>query len=257
MILGSFEQPVRAFIQGGSGGIGLGFVHCLLGDPHVAKVFASSRHPSESTALKRLKDREGTRLQLLSMDVTAEASIADAAAAVSSTTAGIDLLIYCAGILHDERGMRPERRLTDVEAEAVLRSFQVNALGALLVAKHFQRLFDRSARCVLANLSARVGSVGDNRLGGWYGYRASKAAQNMITRNLSIELRRRCRGIICVALHPGTVDTGLSKPFQGNVGEGKLFSTGQATRQLLQVIDSLSPESNGRFYAWDGKEIVW
>jgi len=138
-----------------------------------------------------------------------------------------------------------------------VRSFRVNALGALLVAKHFQGFFDRNDRVVFASLSARVGSIGDNRLGGWYAYRASKAAQNMITKNLAIELRRRARGVVCVALHPGTVATDLSAPFRGGVPEEKLFDASRAARQLLGVIDSLTPDSNGGFFAWDGEPIPW
>ena len=153
--------------------------------------------------------------------------------------------------------MQPEKRLADVSPVSLQRSFAVNAVGPLLVAKHFQGLLDREARAVFASLSARVGSIGDNRLGGWYAYRSAKAAQNMVTRNLSIELRRRARGVICVALHPGTVDTGLSRPFQSNVPEERLFSPERAAQQLLAVIDGLRPEDNGGFVAWDGQPIPW
>ena len=141
---------------------------------------------------------------------------------------------------------------------AVLRHvFEVNAFGPLVVAKHFLPLLKHSERAVLANLSARVGSIGDNRLGGWYAYRASKAAQNMFTRNLSLELARRAPKVICVALHPGTVDTELSKPFQGGVSPDRLFDADRAARQLLEVIDGLRPEQTGRFLAWDGTTIPW
>ena len=169
----------------------------------------------------------------------------------------VDLIVNCTGLLHDGDGMQPEKRLAEVTPANLERSFAVNALGPLLVAKHFQGLLPREARAVFASLSARVGSIGDNRLGGWYSYRAARAAQNMITRNLSIELRRRARGIICVALHPGTVDTGLSRPFQANVPAQKLFSTERAARQLLAVIDGLGPDDNGGFFAWDARPIPW
>jgi NAD(P)-dependent dehydrogenase (short-subunit alcohol dehydrogenase family) len=102
-----------------------------------------------------------------------------------------------------------------------------------------------------------VGSINDNRLGGWYAYRASKAAQNMITRNLSIELPRRHRGVLVIALHPGTVATDLSKPFQGNVPEGRLFEREQAVARLLHIIDTLQDRDQGRFIAWDGQTIAW
>jgi len=180
-----------------------------------------------------------------------------AAASVAAETARIELIINCAGVLHDGASVQPEKRLADVTPESLERSFAVNAIGPLLVAKHFEALLPRQDRAVFASLSARVASIGDNRLGGWYGYRASKAAQNMITRNLAIELRRRARGIICVALHPGTVDTGLSRPFQGNVPADRLFAPDRAARQLLNVIDGLRAEDNGEFFAWDGQPIPW
>jgi len=153
--------------------------------------------------------------------------------------------------------LQPERRLAEVSVEALQRSFAVNAWGPLLVAKHFSRFLPRRERAVFASISARVGSIGDNGLGGWYAYRASKAAQNMFTRNLSIELPRRHRGTLAVALHPGTVDTDLSAPFQSRVPEQQLFDAPQAARQLLAVIDGLGKDDNGGFFAWDGQPIPW
>jgi len=151
----------------------------------------------------------------------------------------------------------PERRLADVAGANLLASFAVNAAGPLLVAKYFQRFLPRRDRAVFASLSARVGSIGDNRLGGWYAYRGSKAAQNMFTRCLSVELVRRHRGLICVALHPGTVDTELSRPFQARVAEEQLFTVKRAAAQLLDVIAGLAPEDNGAFIAWDGQSVEW
>ena len=183
--------------------------------------------------------------------------LAFAASAVGAGAARLALVINCAGVLHEPGGMQPERRLADVNAESFVQSVSVNALGPLLMAKHFEPLLRSAERTVFASISARVGSIGDNRLGGWYAYRASKAAQNMVTRNLAIELRRRARGVICVALHPGTVDTGLSEPFQSRVPPDKLFTPVEAAEKLLAVVDSLGPGSNGKFYAWDGSEIPW
>ena len=119
------------------------------------------------------------------------------------------------------------------------------------------QLLAHADRAVFASLSARVGSIEDNRLGGWYAYRASKAAQNMYTRTLAIEWARSRRNVICVALHPGTTDTDLSRPFQGNVPEGKLFGVERTVAQLLAVIDRLQPADTGQFLAWDGERIPW
>jgi NAD(P)-dependent dehydrogenase (short-subunit alcohol dehydrogenase family) len=137
-----------------------------------------------------------------------------------------------------------------------MRLFAVNAIGPALVAKHFVPLLPNEDRCVFAALSARVGSITDNRLGGWYGYRASKAALNMLIKTLAIELARTRPEAICVALHPGTVDTGLSKPFQKGVASDRLFSTDSTAAQLLEVIERLEPDQSGRCFAWDGAEIA-
>jgi NAD(P)-dependent dehydrogenase (short-subunit alcohol dehydrogenase family) len=147
--------------------------------------------------------------------------------------------------------------LADVRPESLARSFAVNAVGPLLVARHFESLLAHEDRAVFASLSARVGSIEDNRLGGWYAYRASKAAQNMYTRTLAIEWARSRRNVVCVALHPGTTDTDLSRPFQGNVPEGKLFGVERTVSQLLEVIDRLQPADTGQFLAWDGERIPW
>lgn len=255
--LQSFEAPIRALVVGASGGIGSAFVRLLLEDAKLTTVFAACRNPGAASTLMKLADHHGERLRVLAMDVTDEASVAAAASQLTAEPSRLDLLINCAGLLHDGKSLAPERRIAEVEPGNLLRSFEVHAVGPALLAKHFGTLFDSTSRAVFASLSARVGSIGDNRLGGWYSYRASKAAHNMILRNISIELRRRARGLICVALHPGTVDTNLSRPFQGNVPDRQLFSVDRAARQLLAVIDGLSPESNGHFYAWDGQEIPW
>ncbi|MDX2315607.1 MAG: SDR family NAD(P)-dependent oxidoreductase [Gammaproteobacteria bacterium] len=255
--LASFARPIVAIVNGASRGIGLAFVKGLLADSSVERVFATSRHGASDEVLAGFASGGNDRLRALDMDITVEASVAAAATAVKAIVGRVDLIVNCAGLLHDGANLQPEKRLTDVTPANLERSFAVNAIGPLLVAKHFQDLLHGQERAVFASLSARVGSIGDNRLGGWYGYRASKAAQNMITRNLSIELRRRARGIVCVALHPGTVDTGLSRPFQGNVPEDRLFSPDRAARHLLGVIDGLGPEDNGGFFAWDDQPIPW
>jgi len=133
--------------------------------------------------------------------------------------------------------------------------FAINTIGPALVAKHFLPLLDRNRRSVFAALSARVGSISDNRLGGWYGYRASKSALNMIIKTLAIELSRRNREAICIGLHPGTVDSRLSAPFQNNVAADKLFAPDLAATQLLEVVDQVRSEQSGRLLAWNGLEI--
>jgi len=247
----------QALVVGANRGIGLGFVHHLLVEGIAQRVFAGCRNPEDATALQTLAGQFGHRLVVLEMSITSEESLVQAAAVVAAETQQLDLILTCAGVLHDGEGMAPERKLGEVTAANLHKSFAVNAFGPLLVARYFSHLLPRRARCVVASLSARVGSIGDNRLGGWYAYRASKAAQNMFSRNLSIELRRSARGVVCVTLHPGTVDTDLSKPFQRGVPAGKLFPVERAVRQLCEIITNLGSEDNGRFIAWDGQDIPW
>ena len=256
-MLTSFPAGSRALVQGASRGIGLEFVRQLLAQPTIARVFAGCRAPDRAAELLALAAGE-PRLQLVPLDVAEEASIARAAATVAGATDRLHLVLNCAGILHGgPAALAPEKRLADVRPEALAASFAVNAAGPLLVARHFERLLAHRDRAVFASISARVGSIGDNRLGGWYAYRGAKAAQNMFTRTLAIEWARTRRNVVCVALHPGTTDTDLSRPFQANVPPEKLFSPERTVRQLLEVIDHLGPADTGRFYAWDGTEIPW
>ena len=251
-----YQISQAAFVQGASKGIGLALLRKLLDADEHDFIFASSRNPSTCEALSRLAESHQERLVLLAIDVTEEDTIRAAAEEIDKSSVAISLLVNCAGLLHAE-GLQPERRLRDIDISQLERLFSVNTFGPLLVAKHCSRFFCKTSRTVLANISARVASIEDNQLGGWYGYRGSKAAQNMFTKNLSIELKRSHQGIICIALHPGSVDTGLSKPFQNNIPPAKLFSTERAARQLLSVIADLHEEDNGKFFAWDGTTITW
>jgi len=137
------------------------------------------------------------------------------------------------------------------------RIFDVNTFGVALLGKHLIPLFPREGRCVFVSLSARVGSIADNRLGGWYSYRASKAAQNMIIKGLAIEAKRRWPSLVCVALHPGTVRSKLSDPFTSKMRPDQLFSPEQSCEHLCRVIESLGPDDSGNFYAWDGQVIPY
>jgi len=256
-MLSSFPPDSKVFIQGASRGIGLEFVRQLALHPAVTTVFASCRSPADAGPLQALA-RSTPRIQLLPLDVTDEQSIVAAAAQTGLITDRLQLLINCAGVLHDEKAaMSPEKKLDDVQAACLARSFAVNAFGPLLVARHFRRFLFHGERAVFASISARVGSIGDNRLGGWYSYRGSKAALNMFTRTLAIEWARSQRNLVCVSLHPGTTDTDLSQPFQSGVPAGKLFSVERCVRQLLGVIDGLTPERSGSFVSWDGSALPW
>ncbi|MEO0323954.1 MAG: SDR family NAD(P)-dependent oxidoreductase [Myxococcota bacterium] len=241
-----------ALVQGANRGLGLAFVRELLADPGYGRVIATCRRPEDAAELNALA--ENSALELRRLDVTDEASMAAAAEGVNA----VHLLLNVSGLLHRGDAVQPEKKLGQLDPSAMAEVFAINAFGPALVAKHFAEALTRhKTPAVLANLSARVGSVGDNRLGGWYSYRASKAAQNMFTKNLSIELTRRNPQLVVLALHPGTVDTGLSKPFQRGVPEGKLFDAERAARQLLSICARATPEENGAFFDWAGASVPW
>nr|WP_317892415.1 SDR family NAD(P)-dependent oxidoreductase [uncultured Sphingomonas sp.] len=187
------------------------------------------------------------------LDLLDEASIAAAAARVAAGPSPT-LILIATGLLH-EGDRVPERGFKELDAEWLARSYAVNAIGPALVLKHFLPLLPKTGEPVVAALSARVGSIGDNGLGGWHGYRAAKAALNMLIRNAAIEAKRQSPRAIVVGLHPGTVDSALSKPFQGNVAPGSLFAPDRAAMQLLDVIEELKPKDSGKLFAWDGAEI--
>ena len=224
---------MTAVIVGASGGIGAALAAALADEGETvlgfARSFADERH----------------------LDFADEASIAAAAACGGSP----DLVVVATGLLHEgERG--PEKSYRDLDPAWLARQFAANTIGPALVAKHFLPTMPRTGRTVFAVLSARIGSISDNKLGGWYGYRAAKAALNQFVRTMAIEERRRNERSIVVGLHPGTVDTALSKPFQGNVRPGQLFDGGRAAVQLLDVIEGLRPVDSGKLFAWDGEEIA-
>ncbi|QLC24195.1 SDR family NAD(P)-dependent oxidoreductase [Parasphingopyxis algicola] len=227
-----------AVVIGASGGIGGALADALEDEgahEHVVRLARSS----ESEAHIDLED---------------ETSIAAAAERFAGAPAP-SLVLVATGILHDGKA-GPEKAMRDLDADWLTHNFAVNTIGPALVAKHFLPLMPAKGRAVFAALSARVGSVSDNRLGGWYGYRASKAALNMMIRNLAIEQKRKNDRSIVVGLHPGTVDTALSQPFQRNVPSKQLFDAERAALQLLDVLDGLKPADSGHIFAWDGEEIA-
>ncbi len=232
---------MHALVVGASGGLGAAFVSLLAADPRITHATCWSRSETAATGAKV----SGARIDLMD-----EATIETAA----GNLAEVDLAIVATGLLHDgDRG--PEKTWRSIDPAPMRRAFEINAIGPAIVAKHVLPHLAGNRRAVIAMLSARVGSISDNRSGGWHSYRASKAALNQIIRCLSIELAVRRPQAICVGLHPGTVDTALSRPFQVNVADGRLFTAEHAARCLLDVVDGLTPLQSGRVFDWAGKEI--
>jgi NAD(P)-dependent dehydrogenase (short-subunit alcohol dehydrogenase family) len=229
-------DPQNIAILGASGAIGSAFTKLL-----------SEKHPNASMYAFSRNGKHG-------IDYNSEDSIAEAAE-LAAKEKPLDLVIVANGILHDG-ALIPEKSLRDLSAEKFHRIFEVNTITPALIAKHFLPKLNKEQPSIFAVLSARVGSISDNQLGGWYAYRASKAALNMIIKNAAIEVGRRNKQAIIVGLHPGTVDSDLSKPFQGNVAGGKLFTPEYSAEKLLDVLENLSPEQTGKFFAWDGQEVL-
>jgi NAD(P)-dependent dehydrogenase (short-subunit alcohol dehydrogenase family) len=234
-------------VVGASGGIGLALASAILRRSR-GSVVATARMPSLSAPLAALAAEHPGRVTLAACDLTDPASIA----ALAEGCGPIDLLLNAAGVLHDDAlGVRPERRLAAVDSAQLAHVMAVNAAGPVLVAQALQPKLVEGA--VIGNISARVGSIGDNGLGGWWSYRMSKAALNMATKNMAIELRRQ--KVVAVALHPGTTATALSEPFQRNVRPEKLFSPSFTANALLDVLQNLGLDDSGGFFAYDGSRI--
>jgi NAD(P)-dependent dehydrogenase (short-subunit alcohol dehydrogenase family) len=215
--------------------------------------------------MSSMTDEDRQRIQLVTLNLEDQSSIEQAATEIKSQFQRVDLLLNVAGILGDGQSTPgPERTIGKLDRHWMEKSFQANVIGPVMLSKELVPLMaqrrgkkndesENRPTAVIANLSARVGSISDNELGGWYSYRMSKSALNQATRTMAHELKRQ--SIWCIALHPGTTDTGLSKPFQRNVQEGRLFPVDFTVDSLLKVIDSMQDDNSGGLYDWAGKAI--
>jgi len=232
---GSFPQAGVAVVFGAGGGIGAALVEAVQAAEKYKHVVAFSRSTSPA------------------IDLLDEGSL-ERAAAFAADLGELRLVIDATGFLHDDR-QGPEKSWRQLDAANLARAFALNAIGPALIMKHVLPRLPKSGKSVFATLSARVGSIGDNRLGGWYSYRASKAALNQLVRTAAVELGRRSPNAICVALHPGTVATALSAPFAATGLE--VHPPTAAARHLLAVVDQLTAEANGGFFDWRGQPVPW
>ena len=216
--------------------------------------------------LAPLQDVDPQRLQLLHLDLTSEANISSAADHLASLLSNhanlsdsfIHTAFFTGGVLH------PERRLTDLDAGSIASTFEINVISHLLLIKHFSRflpaahpniLIDGPAKWV--HVSARVGSISDNKGGGWYSYRASKAALNQVVKTFDLHIQRNNTQAICVGVHPGTVKTDLSKDFWKSANVKELFESEDAAQRLANIVASLTTEHRGKIWDWAGKQVLW
>lgn len=241
-------------IAGISGAIGSALALRYLREQPEQTVIGLCRHPEQvPDALQ-----QDSRVHLLAWDASGSVqSLAESGIAnLLERYGGVDDLIYAAGLLHDGQ-MFPEKRLEDLTADNLARAFQINCIGfGMLVQALSRGLRGKRLKRVVA-VSAKVGSISDNHLGGWYAYRCSKAALNMMVKNLSVELPRRFDPIACVALHPGTTRSALSAPFSQSLASLHVHDPEETADNLFGVIQSLSASDNGRFVSWDGSDLPW
>ncbi|QXC52802.1 SDR family oxidoreductase (plasmid) [Agrobacterium salinitolerans] len=233
-MLQSLADGYRAIVIGASGGIAGAVMSLLEADARCAYALPLSRSKDD-------------------LDITDEKSVAAAASRLGDQRGTFDLIFNATGALTID-GVGPEKSIKAIDPLQMAKQFAVNAIGPALLLKHFAPLLKREEKCVFASLSARVGSIGDNRLGGWISYRASKAAQNQIIRTAAIEIMRTNSQAIVVALHPGTVATDLSQPF--TKGRDR-FEPEESAARLLNTIDALTAGQTGQFFAYDGARIEW
>ena len=248
-------------IIGGTGGIGKAMVEQLVAATANEQASNQARIRVFATYHKSIPDIEADNLYWLQMDVCDENSIQQAIEDITKYSTHLDWVINCVGLLHTATA-QPEKALRQVETDFFLQNMQINALASMLIAKHVKPLLAKSERsndnpAIFATISARVGSISDNQLGGWYSYRMSKAALNMGMKNLSIEWGRSLKEVCIVVMQPGTVNTQLSAPFQGNVADGQLFSPAYSAECLLEVLASMNATQSGSFVDWAGESIPW
>jgi len=250
------EHPAHALVYGASGGLGLALCAQLLARDDVAQVWACARHADDHEGLERLARQHPERLQRVAVDGLDESALAALAERLAAQVPRLDLLLCASGLLQGEQA-RAEKSLAQVELAGLQESYLVNAVLPLLLIKQLTPLLKGRHPCQVAALSARVGSIGDNRLGGWYGYRMAKAALNQGLRCASIELARLNPQSCMLALHPGTTDTALSRPFQARVPADQLFTPDHAAARLLEVLAARTPADTGSFWDWQGQPVIW
>ena len=231
-------------IIGSSGAIGRAFLDAYIADKEVSNIYSISRTEVESN---------DERIIHINIDVTDEVSVKAAASKIGENR--LDKLIVATGILHTEL-FGPEKSIKDIKIENFVKIFSVNAFGPALIGKYFLPLMKKDKKSIAAFLSARVGSISENKLGGWYAYRASKSALNQIIKNFSIESKRTNPAGIIIGLQPGTVKSKLSEPFQKNVKKGKLLLPKDSVKSLIRVIESVMQNDSGKIFDWKGEEIT-
>ncbi len=243
-------------IFGAGHGIGFALVEELLAKNIEIAVIATYRKENKASELFKLKSKYQHRLQVIQINPLNENELKSLSKTVSEEMTSIDLLINSIGVLHDENGLEPEKSLRTIDLESLTKAFQVNAALTPMIAKHFGKYMNKKITSAFIAVSAKVGSIDDNKMGGWYGYRASKAALNMFIKNIALEFERTHKKTIVCSIHPGTTITELSKPYTEKTNL-ILHSPRETAQNILSVIESKTMKENGSFYSWNGTIIPW
>jgi NAD(P)-dependent dehydrogenase (short-subunit alcohol dehydrogenase family) len=243
------EHIPKALVIGAGSAIAKALIAELIQNSPVQEVIAVSRELSEQPAF------EHSRLTAMRCDYS-EAGIQELAEHLSNNAGSFERIFICTGVLHNA-AISPEKRIEDIKADQMAEIFHINSILPALWLQALLPLVKNTKRCVITLFSARVGSISDNKKGGWYSYRASKAALNMLIKTAAVEFSRRAPGVKLLAFHPGTVDTELSKPFQKNVAAEKLFTPAFVAAQLIEITDSLQPDGDAAYLDWAGQPIEW
>lgn len=249
------KAPRRVVLIGAGGGIGGALASRLLRSSPNCHVLGTSRAP-RSARMRALADLFPDRFSAANCDLGSDESIRQLAARVRDQMGSPDLVIVASGLLH-EPGLGPEKSHAQLDRAWLLRQFEINCVGPLLAAASLVPLMPRNRLSLFVVLSALVGSITDNRLGGWYGYRASKAALNQGMKTLAVECRRTHPGLCVLSIHPGTTDTPLSGPFTSRVAKEKLYSPARTAARILRVLDASDVADSGAFLHWDGSELPY
>jgi NAD(P)-dependent dehydrogenase (short-subunit alcohol dehydrogenase family) len=249
----SQEQHRNALVLGAGGGLGQAIVAQLLTDTSIDRVIAVSRNAQTEDLSSHWMS--SNRLTWITSEYT-EPAMSEIVAQLMPLAGTLSRVCICHGLLHND-SIWPEKRLEDISGDALHEIFHANTVIPSLWFKLLYRLLAGKQRCVVATLSARVGSIGDNRMGGWYAYRASKSALNMMLKTIAVEYARRAKNVKLISFHPGTTDTALSKPFQASVHKDSLFSTVFVAERLSGIMDRAEVDGQLSYVDWDGKTIPW
>ncbi len=252
--------PLHSYlICGASSGLGLALVDNLVHNDQVQHVWATARNPEQSAELKQLQSQFSKKLKIVTLEAGTQEDYTRLRDAITQENTGLDVVINSMGLLHSPEGLSPERKIEEFNLEDHLKVYQVNCVSTLMLVQSLKSVLRESSAPTYAAISAKVGSIGDNSIGGWHSYRISKAALNMAIKNLSLEMGRLHKNALFVALHPGTTETKLAEPFMAGARKKYKIHTPKETAQnLLHVLNDLeSPKDNGSFFSWDGSLLPW